>query len=69
MCFIVRETVEACDLVYYGSAHEGFEIVNMLVQSFHVRVKLEVVMCFSELVEGFAYGFEAIVERDCLVFH
>lgn len=26
-------------------------------------------MCFSELVEGFAYGFEAIVERDCLVFH
>ncbi|KHN01218.1 TMV resistance protein N [Glycine soja] len=67
-CIIVRETIEARDLVRYGSADEGFEIVGILVQSFLVRVELEVVICFFELIEGFVYGFESIVECGCLAF-
>ena len=64
----MRETIEAHDLVRYGGADEGFEIVGILVQSFLVRVELEVVICFFELIESFVYGFESIVECSCLAF-
>lgn len=65
----MRGTVEAHDLVHYDSADEGFKIVGVLVQSFHVKIEFEVVMCFSELIEGFVYDFEAMMERTCLTFH
>ena len=55
-------------MVCYGNVDEGFEIVDMLVQSFHVRVELKVIMCFSKLFEGFVYGLEAIVKHGSFMF-
>jgi len=63
---LVREAVEARDLVGYGGADEGFEVVGVLVQSFLVGVELEIVLSLSQLVERLVDGFEAVVERRFL---
>ena len=45
------------------------ELQELQLLLYGVEAQGEVMVGFSELIEGFVYDFEAMMERSCLTFH